>query len=232
MAKTRLQQFEMKTMWRSEIKPHPKNPRQIDKKARDNLKNKINEIGLLQPLIVNKRTGYLLGGHQRLAVMDKLEKYKDGKNDYELDVSAVDLPEEKELAMLVFLNNPSAQGAWETDLLAEINLENGISFDSMGFDKLDVDMIFDGDSRFSELFADSAEVKEAKDSLEEIKAVRKESTDRLKAENEMEFYFVVVCKDAKEKADLLKRMHIPGQETYISAAALEGGLNATQSDKT
>ena len=218
-------------MRRSEIEPHPKNPRQIDKKAQDNLTEKMSEIGLLQPLIVNRRTGYLLGGHQRLAVMDRLEKYKNGKNDYELDVSVVDLPEEKELAMLVFLNNPSAQGTWETDLLAEINLENGISFESMGFDKLDVDLIFDGDARFSELFADTAEVKEAKASLEEIKEMRKESTDRLKAENDAEFYFVVVCKDAKEKADLLRRMHLPGHETCISAAALEGGFNGTQSAK-
>ena len=108
----------MATLKRSDILPHPKNPRQIDAKAQKTLFNKMGEIGLLQPLIVNKRTGYLLGGHQRLAVMDKHEKYKDGKNDYELDVALVDLPEKDELAMLVFLNNPSAQGTWQTDLLA------------------------------------------------------------------------------------------------------------------
>ena len=160
----------MATLKRSDILPHPKNPRQIDAKAQKTLFNKMGEIGLLQPLIVNKRTGYLLGGHQRLAVMDKHEKYKDGKNDYELDVALVDLPEKDELAMLVFLNNPSAQGTWQTDLLAEINLELGVSFDDMGFDRLDVDLLFDGDSRFSELFEDDPEVKETKASLDEIKA--------------------------------------------------------------
>ncbi|HDR1906685.1 TPA: ParB N-terminal domain-containing protein [Pasteurella multocida] len=222
MAKTKLQKYEMVTLKRSEILPHPKNPRQIDQKAQKNLFKKMGEVGLLQPLIVNKRTGYLLGGHQRLAVMDKHEKYKDGKNDYELDVALVDLPEKEELAMLVFLNNPSAQGTWQTELLAEINLDLGISFEDMGFDNLDVDLIFDGDGRFSALFEDSQEVSETKSSLEEIKAHRKESTERLKEANSAEFYFVVVCKDEKEKRELLKSMKIPAHETYVSGSALEG----------
>ena len=222
MAKTKLQKYEMATLKRSDILPHPKNPRQIDAKAQKTLFNKMGEIGLLQPLIVNKITGYLLGGHQRLAVMDKHEKYKDGKNDYELDVALVDLPEKDELAMLVFLNNPSAQGTWQTDLLAEINLELGVSFDDMGFDRLDVDLLFDGDSRFSELFEDDPEVKETKASLDEIKAHRKESTEKLKEANSAEFYFVVVCKDEKEKRELLKSMKIPAHESWVSAAALQG----------
>ena len=225
MAKTKLQKYEMATLKRSEILPHPKNPRQIDSKAQKTLFDKMGEVGLLQPLIVNKRTGYLLGGHQRLAVMDKHEKYKDGKNDYELDVALVDLPEKDELAMLVFLNNPSAQGTWQTDLLAEINLDFGVSFGDMGFDRLDVDLIFDGDSRFSALFEDTAEVKETKSSLEEIKAHRKESTEKLKEANSAEFYFVVVCKDEKEKRELLKSMHIPAHESYISGSALKGLSN-------
>lgn len=220
--KTELQKFEMVTLNRSDIKQHPKNPRQIDKKAQKNLYDKMGKIGLLQPLIVNKQTGYLLGGHQRLAVMDKHEKYKDGKNDYLLDVSVVDLPEKEELEMLVFLNNPSAQGTWQTDLLAEINLDLGVSFDEMGFDKLDVDLLFDGDSRFTDLFEDSPAVKETKTSLEEIKAHRQESTERLKEENSAEFYFVVVCENEQEKRDVLKQMNIPAHETYISAAAING----------
>ncbi len=61
----------------------------------------------------------------------------------------------------------------------------------MGFDRLDVDLLFDGDSRFSELFEDDPEVKETKASLDEIKAHRKESTEKLKEANSAEFYFVV-----------------------------------------
>lgn len=182
------------------------------------------EVGLLQPLIVNQKSGYLLGGHQRLAVMDKLEKYKDGKNDYELDVSLVCLYEKPELEMLIFLNNPSAQGTWDKDLLAEINIDFGVNFDGMGFDRLDVDLMFDGDSRFvgSALFEDTSEVKQVKADLQEIKDHRKESTEKLKEQNNIDYFFTAVCRDQKEKAELLKLIHIPEHENYISVDSIRG----------
>lgn len=81
----------------------------------------------------------------------------------------------------------------------EINLEFGVLFDDMGFDCLDVDLLFDGDSCFSELFEDDLEVKEMKVFFDEIKVYCKESMEKLKEVNFVEFYFVVVCKDEKEK---------------------------------
>lgn len=101
--------------------------------------------------------------------------------------------------VLVFLNNPGAQGGWELDMLAEINLEAGVNFNSMGFDQLDVDLLFDGDSRFNEIFPDSIEVKETKATLEEIKSVRKENMEEMKERQKAGFYFVVVCRDEQEK---------------------------------
>lgn len=228
MAKTKHQKYEIATMWRSEIKLHPKNPRLIDEKAQKNLRNKMREVGLLQPLIVNQRTGYLLGGHQRLAVLDKEERYQDGRNDYELDVSVVDIDEKAELEMLVFLNNPSAQGTWDKDLLAELNINLGISFDGMGFDKLDVDLMFDGDSRFSTLFEDTAEVKQVKHDLQEIKEHRKESTEKLKEANNIDFYVMIVCKDKEEKARLLRMIKVPEHESYIPSGAIMGYLERGQ----
>lgn len=223
--KTQHQQFEMVAMLRSTIKEHPKNPRIIREAAKKKLKEKMSDVGLLQPVVVNKRSGYLLSGHQRLSTLDSLEKYKPGKNDYELDVAVVDLDEKTELEMLVFFNNPSAQGDWQNDLLAEINIECGVSFDAMGFDNLDVNLLFDGDSRFSEMFADPPIVDETKGALDEIKAHRKESTEKMKDEQSAEFYFVVVCRDQKEKGELLKQMKIQAFENYISADALSGALN-------
>lgn len=218
------QKFTMREMLRSEIREHPKNPRVIADAARKKLKGKMAEVGLLQPLIVNEITGYLLGGHQRLASLDALERYKPGKNDYKLDVAVVSLDEKDELAMLIFLNNPSSQGSWQTDMLAEINLEAGISFEDMGFDQLDVNLLFDGDSRFSEAFADTQEVRETKGHLDEIKAARGEATEKLEKAQQAEFYFVVVCRDDQERKDLLKRMKIPAHERYVSADALSGAL--------
>lgn len=218
------QTFEMVEMHRSEIKFHPKNPRIITENAKNKLKAKIKDIGLLQPPILNKRTGYLVGGHQRISIMDSLEKYKEGENDYQIDVAVVDLDEKKELEALVFLNNPGAQGGWELELLAEINLDNNIGFGDMGFDKLDVTMLFDGDSRFTEIFPDTQEVKESKASLEEIKAVRKENMESMKEKQKAGFYFVVVCADDKEKRELLKKMNIADYESYVSAEAISAAL--------
>lgn len=224
MSLTQYQKFTMRQVWRSEIKEHPQNPRVITENAKKKLKGKMKEVGLLQPLIVNERTGYLLGGHQRMAVMDSLEKYNNGAKDYQLDVAMVDLGEKQELEMLVFLNNPGAQGGWELEMLAEINLEAGVGFADMGFDKLDVDLLFDGDSRFAEIFPDSAEVKETKATLEEIKAVRGANMEKMKEDDKAGFYFVVVCADDNEKKELLRRMNVADFESYVSAEALSAAI--------
>ena len=220
MSISEFQKFRMESMWRSAIKPHPKNPRVITESAKKKLKNKMAEVGLLQPLIVNERTGYLLGGHQRLASMDSLEKYKDGKNDYQIDIALVDMDEKQELEMLVFLNNPGSQGGWQLDTLAEINLESGVGFESMGFDKMDVDFLFDGDPRFAEIFPDTKAVEETKDALADIKATRKESTETMKERQQAGFYFTVVCRDIQEKKDLLARMNVADYENYVSSEAV------------
>ena len=134
------------------------------------------------------------------------------------------IDEKPELEMLVFLNNPSAQGTWDKDLLAEINIDFGVNFDGMGFDRLDVDLMFDGDSRFvgSALFEDTSEVKQVKADLQEIKDHRKESTEKLKEQNNIDYFFTVVCRDQKEKAELLKLIHIPEHENYISVDSIRG----------
>lgn len=224
MKKTELQKFEMLTLKRSDIKEHPQNPRVISDAAKKKLKGKMQEVGLLQPLIVNKRTMYLLGGHQRLATIDKIEKYKDGANDFELDVAMVDIDEQQELEMLVFLNNPSGQGSWNTEMLAQINLESGVGFEAMGFDALDVDLLFDGDSRFKDLFPDTPEVSEAKDALREVKEHRKESMDKMKEDQGLEFYFIVVCKDKDEKNEIMRGLKMPLHEKYVSGDIIKNSI--------
>lgn len=222
---SKYQQFEMARMARTELREHPKNPRVLLPAQGKRLKGKMKQVGLLQPIIWNKRSGFLLGGHQRLGVLDALEKFDPatGAHDYLLDVAVVDLEERRELEMLVFLNNASAQGVWETDLLASINLDSGVDFGSMGFDRIDVDLLFDGDARFSELFVDEApEAKEAKGTLEKIKADRKASTEALKDGNTADFYFVVVCKDQAEKDETMKRLGVPVYEQFVSADAVLG----------
>jgi hypothetical protein len=224
---TKYQKFEAVRVWRHELAPHPRNPRQIAPEARRKLKKNIKAGGLLDTIIWNRATGFVVGGHQRLSILDELEKYDAAtqENDYQIDVLAVSLAEADELAMLAFLNNPASQGDFDTDLLAALNLDFGVDFADMGFSKVDVDYLFDGDARFSELFVDeSAEVKEAKGSLDKIKADRKEATDRFKEADKADFYFVVVARDQAEKDEVMKRIGVPNYEQFVSADAVLGVL--------
>ena len=56
----------------SELQPAPYNPRlelTRDDPHYRKLKRSIERFGLVEPLLWNKRTGFLVGGHQRLRVL-------------------------------------------------------------------------------------------------------------------------------------------------------------------
>lgn len=230
------QRFVVERLPRSKLREHPKNPRRIGEGAKKKLRDKLKEVGLLEPLIFNRRTGYLLGGHQRLENLDSLEKYQDGKRDYMLDVSVVDLDEKQEAEMIVFLNNPSAQGTWDLGALADFG--EITSFTSMGFDRADIEIMFGGDPRFEMGFTDTAQTKENKEaldafkqegkevkaskkaSLDDVKAHRKEYAERIEEEQNADYYVTVVCQNKAEKDKLMEHLGIPKGEAYISPAEI------------
>jgi DNA modification methylase len=100
----------------------------------EKLKRSLNEFGCVEPLVWNKRTGNLVGGHQRLKVLID-------QGATEVDVSVVDLPLEKEKALNIALNKIS--GDWDQNKLASLldeltkvpNFDIGIT----GFDLPDVE---------------------------------------------------------------------------------------------
>lgn len=117
----------------------------------------------------------------------------------------------------------------EIDKLADLNLADGIDFGDMGFEQYDVDMLFDGDSRFSQLFVDDEDIKKVEGRLDEVKAARKQGAEKMKERNQAAFYFTVVCKSDEEKADILKLMGIPAFEQFVEGSYLaenirKGGL--------
>ena len=226
MSVTKHQQFEMGRVWRHEITPHPRNPRKIAKSAQHRLKGKVDEVGMITPICVNRRSMLIVGGHQRLAVLDKLEKYnaETQANDYQLDVSLCDLDDKQELEMLAFLNNPAAQGVFDLDVLAEMNLELGVDFNGTGFDQMDVDFMFDGDARFSHAFEDTRAVEDEKEKLEAIKAARAKGVENMRGQNSAEFYFVVVCRDEDEMGEIKKRLGVQPHEQFVSGDALLGAV--------
>lgn len=72
----------------------------------EKLKRSITEFGYVEPVIWNKQTGNVVGGHQRLTVMRDL-------GITEIDCVVVDLDPMREKALNVALNK--IQGEWDKD---------------------------------------------------------------------------------------------------------------------
>lgn len=228
--KTDHQKFVMETWKRSQIREADYNPRVITDQSKKKLKDKMKAVGLLQPLVVNRKTCTLVSGHQRLASLDALERWKpDSGKDYELDVSVIDVDDATEKELNVFFNNPSAMGEWDLDKLAGLNIDDGIDFSDMGFEQYDIDMLFDGDSRFSQLFIDDEEVQKTGEALQKVKDARKQGKEKMKEQNAAAFYFTVVFKSNEEKAECLRLCGVPAFEQFVEGSYLmenirKGGL--------
>ena len=212
MAKSKYQVYETETISRDQIKNAPYNPRIMDDGAKKRLKKNIARHGLVSALTWNKRTGNLVGGHQRLEQLDALEK----SQDYELTVCVVDVDEREEAALNVQLNNPSMQGEWDLDKLAGISEEFDLDMsDDLGFTQTDIDFMFDGDERFSQLF-ESEEGEKMRGDLEAVKAARKESAEKLKERNSIEWYVGIVFETKEDRDRFMREISIPVHEQYVT----------------
>ena len=133
--------MEIKTMQISQIKKADYNPRVALKPGDpvyEKLKNSIQTFGFCEPLIFNRRTGHLVGGHQRLGVLKDLGYT-------EAEVVVVELPLEQEKALNVALNK--VQGDWDEGKLALLldELTNVPEFDVAltGFETDEISDILD-----------------------------------------------------------------------------------------
>lgn len=63
----------------------------------DRLKRSLEEFSFVEPLVWNRRTGHLVGGHQRLEILG-------ARGVKRVEVSVVGLPPEREQALNVALN--------------------------------------------------------------------------------------------------------------------------------
>ena len=77
-----------------DIKPSKYNPRTISPEQLTALKDSMEKFGNVQPLIVNKKTGNLVSGHQRLKVLNTTMHQDD-----EVECVIVDLDEFQEKAL-------------------------------------------------------------------------------------------------------------------------------------
>jgi hypothetical protein len=138
MGANKLEKYEMRVMRRGEIHGAEYNPRKISEAAKKKLKRFLKKHGLWCPLTLNSKTGNLISGHQRLEIMDSILG-----PDYELTVAVGEVDETEEVKINLFMNNPSAQGEWDPELLLEIKeIWPDISFlDDIGFELEELEIL-------------------------------------------------------------------------------------------
>lgn len=125
-----------------QIKPAAYNPR---KKLRpqdpeyQRIKRSIQTFGMVDPLVWNKRSGNLVGGHQRLKIL------RDEFGASEVDVSVVDLAPAEEKALNLALNKVGGQ--WDEGALADLlgELREQIDASLSGFTQAEIDNLLDSE---------------------------------------------------------------------------------------
>ena len=158
-----------------DINPAPYNPRKIEPEEFQGLCESLKKFGFVDPLIVNKRTNILVGGHQRLKAADHL-----GYS--EVPVTYVDLDETEEKALNVALNSHMISGKYDLEvlptLLDEIKLE---------LPELNKEL------RFPEL---------AKDLKIHFIEMEEEEDKKINLSDDEKYLIVVECKDELDQKDL------------------------------
>lgn len=89
--------------------PASYNPRSISREALKGLAASIKQFGLVEPIIWNEQTDRVVGGHQRLKILEQ-------EGVPETEVVVVDLDASQEKALNIALNNPHIQGEFTSDL--------------------------------------------------------------------------------------------------------------------
>lgn len=227
------QKFKVERIQRSQIKNAPYNPRQIDDHARKKLAGNIEKRGLLDTLVWNTRTGNLVSGHQRLAILDA-RAAKKGLASYLLDVAVVDLSEKDEKEQNIFFNNPSTQGTYDVDGLGKMLAEDGIDYKKAGFDDMDLQMIFEDTDYAVTMFDTEGAPKSVKDDLEALEEIqrmkreRKEHRERDQDANDPEFISVVVFPDREAQGRFMERVGMSGSDRYVDGIRLHTSLEAAK----
>ncbi|HEY5590672.1 MAG TPA: ParB N-terminal domain-containing protein [Paludibacter sp.] len=90
----------------SELKAAPYNPRKASPKQEENLKRSLEKFGIVEPIVFNKQTGHIVGGHFRVRELKKMG-FK------EVECVIVDLPLEDEKELNIRLNANTGEFDWE-----------------------------------------------------------------------------------------------------------------------
>jgi hypothetical protein len=126
-----------------DLKPSPDNPRTIDDHARKGLRYSLDEFGNISGITWNKRSGHLVAGHQRIAILseqgaklvgDETGPYIETIGGERFPIRVVDWGEDKEIEAKLAANNQEIAGRWTPDvgdMVRKIRERNKASFEGL-----------------------------------------------------------------------------------------------------
>ena len=182
----------------------------------EKLKRSITEFGYVEPVIWNKRSGNVIGGHQRLTVMKNL-------GHTEVDCVIVDLDDMCEKALNLALNK--IQGEWDKDKLTALLADfDGSEFDitMTGFDAAEVDELLNA-FYSAEAVQDDFDVDEAHEAITSKGAITKPGDIWKLGVHRL------MCGDSTSAADMAKLMN--GNKAQMAVTSPPYGVGKDYEDK-
>jgi len=232
-----LQDYVVDNIHRSLINEAVYNPRVINDQNYKDLKRSLKKIHLREPLIWNKQTGTLVGGHQRLRIMDEEWERKNGagNRDYKLTVVVLDIPLKEEIELNIAFNNPRLMGDYDIGKMNEILSSDTmptLDFDIAGIKDEDLEMFginMDLDNITNDFvesaISDFESIKEQK--KEEVTPEAKEEriqavkdTKKGQAKNEVDTYVTITFSSQQAKHDFMERIEQEPKQLFIKGELL------------
>ena len=141
-----------------DLRPAPHNPRALDADSRHGLSASIRRFGDIAGIVWNRRTGWLISGHQRLGIlMEKgavleLEpepRIVDPETGEVFAVRIVDWDEKTADAAMIEANNPHVAGQFNdglAEILGRLHDEDPLMVDDLGLNRLFKDLEREGEN--------------------------------------------------------------------------------------
>ena len=218
-----LQDFEIRTINRSAIIEAAYNPREIEKQNRADLKHSMGKMKLREPLVWNEKSGNLVGGHQRLSILDETwqKKHKTEELDYELTVAVVNLELKEEIELNLALNNPRLMGDYNiakmnellsSDAFPDIDFKiAGVKDEDLQIFGITDDLLNINNQEVDDIINAFEEVKEQKkrDVTPEQKEVNKQNVKATKKEqvnSEVDTYVTITFSNQADKRAFMAKI--------------------------
>lgn len=219
-----LESFVTREIHRGSLNNASYNPRFISDKEREKLKKALKKHGLVAPVTWNERTGNIVGGHQRISIMDALMK----TSDYSLTVAVIDVDVAREKELNVLLNNTNAMGSFDLNGLKSLFQDADVTLDGSGMDHKDMIDMFGTEVFNHGRDEDLAALAEKLASLSgQYSAVQ----ERNKKKAQSEFYLVLVFPDGEHIDAMVEHMGLENTR-YQSGTVFMDAIGIKKPDQS